>query len=367
MDIRSIAILFVSVCSCLSLYGEDLSTVPTKKVLVCGAGGFIGSHLVNRYKEEGYWVRGVDIKLPEFRESSADEFLILDLRDPLQAQKSVSLEGQFDEPFDEVCQLAAEMGGLGFIFGGYDAQILYNSALINLNVLESCHQAGVKKVLFTSSLCVYPEHNQQDPLTANCSEDSAYPAAPNTEYGWEKLFSERLYQAYARQYHMDIRIVRLHNTFGPYGTWKGGREKAPAALCRKIAAAPNGGTIPVWGKGDQTRPFLYVDECVDGIRRIMNAEVAPPILNLGPEEMISMNDLALLIAEIAGKEIQIENVPGPEGVRGRGSDNSLIRKVLGWAPSASLESGLRKLYPWIESQVELTGWDENETYKTSGA
>jgi GDP-D-mannose 3',5'-epimerase len=320
-----------------------------KKVLVCGAGGFIGSHLVNRYKEEGYWVRGVDIKLPEFSESQADEFLILDLRDPIQAKKALHLDGQ---SFDEVCQLAADMGGMGFI-SCHDAQIMHNSMLITLNVLEECKNNKVKKTLYTSSACVYPEYNQLDPSNPKCSESSVYPACPDTEYGWEKLFGERVFQAYAKDYGIDVRIVRLHNVFGPYGTWKGGREKAPAALCRKVAQAKNGQTIEVWGKGDQTRSFLYIDECIEGLRRIMNADTPPPILNLGSEEMISINNLLLLIADVSHKNLKIKNIPGPEGVRGRNSDNHLIQKVLGWQPSASLREGIEKLYPWIEEQVKM--------------
>lgn len=332
--------------SCVSLYGKE----EQKTVLVCGAGGFIGSHLVNRYKAEGYWVRGVDIKFPEFSKTQADEFFILDLRDPVQAKRAVSLKGQFDKPFDEVCQLAADMGGMGFI-SCHDAQIMHNSMLISLNILQECKENQVGKVLYTSSACVYPEHNQMDPLNPKCVENSVYPANPDTEYGWEKLFSERVYQAYARDYGMDVRIVRLHNVFGPEGTWNGGREKAPAALCRKIAEAQEGDSIEVWGKGDQTRSFLNIHECVEGLRRMMTAKTAPPILNLGSEEMISINQLLLLIANIAHKKVYVKNVPGPEGVRGRNSDNTLIQEVLGWSPQATLREGLEGLYPWIEKQV----------------
>jgi len=322
-----------------------------KTVLVCGAGGFIGSHLVTRYKQEGYWVRGVDIKYPEFGPTDADEFIIADLRFVENVDRAFA---GMQAPFDEVCQLAANMGGMGFI-SFHDAEIMHDSVLINVNVLEKCHQTGVKKILYTSSACIYPEYNQLDPNNPQCSEDSAYPADPDTEYGWEKLFSERLYMSYARDYGMDVRIVRLHNVFGPLGTWQGGREKAPAALCRKIAQASDGDIIQVWGKGDQTRSFLYIDECIEGMRRIMQKEIAPPILNLGSDEMISINDLVLLIAKIAGKEVVIQNVPGPEGVRGRNSDNRLIEKTMGWRPTQSLEMGLRKLYPWIEEQVRRTG------------
>lgn len=323
-------------------------TSDKKTALVCGAGGFIGYHLAKRYKQEGYWVRGVDVKYPEFGTSDADEFLILDLRFVAQVKKALTLpEGK---PFDEVCQLAANMGGMGFI-AFHDAEIMHDSSLININVLEECRKTGVGKLFFSSSACIYPEENQLDPLDPRCSEASAYPAHPDTEYGWEKLFSERLYRAYARDYGMDIRIVRLHNVFGPEGTWNGGREKAPAALCRKIAQAKDGDVVEIWGKGDQTRSFLYIDECIEGIRRVMQYPSTPPIMNLGSDEMISINDLTRLIATVANKEIVVCNVRGPEGVRGRNSDNTLIKQTLGWAPSQRLETGLQKLYKWIEIQV----------------
>ncbi len=330
------------------LLGTNLFGVQQKTALVCGGGGFIGYHLVNKYKEEGYWVRGVDLKEPEFGPIYADEFLIADLRDPVAAKKAVFLE---KGSFDEVCQLAANMGGMGFL-AYHDAEIMHDSALINLNVLEECRKTGVKKVFYSSSACIYPLRNQLDPENPKCSEDSAYPADPDTEYGWEKLFSERLYLSYMRDYGMDVRIMRFHNVFGPQETWEGGREKAPAALCRKIAEAKEGDEIQIWGKGDQTRSFLFIDECLEGIRRLMLAPVRPPILNLGSEEKISINDLALLIAKIAGKQVYLKNVPGPEGVRGRNSDNAKIQEVLHWQPTASLESGLRKLYPWVLQQVE---------------
>jgi nucleoside-diphosphate-sugar epimerase len=320
--------------------------VEPKSALVCGAGGFIGHHLVKRYKQEGYWVRGVDIKYPEFEETAADEFILADLRNVAQAERVVA----FGDGFNEVCQLAANMGGMGFI-SSHDAEIMHDSALINLNVLEACRKLGAKKIFFSSSACAYPLRNQLDPLSPKCSEDSAYPADPDTEYGWEKLFSERLYQAYARDYGMDTRIARFHNIFGPLGTWKGGREKAPAALCRKIAEVPDGGTIQIWGSGDQTRSFLYIDECVEGIRKILSADPGLPVLNLGSEEMISINDLAYLIASVSGKQVEIENVVGPEGVRGRNSDNQLILQTLNWCPAQNLKSGIAKLYPWIEQQV----------------
>lgn len=318
-----------------------------KTVLVCGAGGFIGYHLVTRYKQEGYWVRGVDIKYPEFGPSHADEFVVADLRITQEALKVLLLNNQ---SFDEVCQLAANMGGMGFI-STHDAEIMHDSCLINLNVLEAARKTGAKKVFFTSSACIYPEENQLDPSNPMCSEASAYPAHPDTEYGWEKLFSERLYYSYARDYGMDVRVARLHNVFGPQGTWQGGREKAPAALCRKVAAAKDGDTIDIWGKGDQTRSFLYIDECVEGIRRIMSAPTPPPVINLGSEEMISINDFAKMVIEISGKNISIKNVRGPEGVRGRNSDNALIRKTLGWEPTQSLRTGMQKLYQWIKEQV----------------
>jgi nucleoside-diphosphate-sugar epimerase len=323
---------------------------PQKRVLVCGAGGFIGYHLVQRYRNAGYWVRGVDCKYPEFGPTHANEFIILDLRTAEGAKQALDLA---EGPFDEVFQLAANMGGMGFI-SSHDAEIMHDSALINLQVLEECRKHGAKKIFFSSSACVYPERNQLNPQNPKCAEDSAYPAAPDTEYGWEKLFSERLYSAYARDYGMDIRIARFHNIFGPQGTWSGGREKAPAALCRKIAAAHNGETVLVWGKGDQTRSFLYIDECLTGIQKLMATDKPPPILNIGSEEMISINGLAQLIAQIANKNVTIQNIPGPEGVRGRNSDNALIQKTLQWKPSLSLESGLTALYAWIEDQVQLT-------------
>lgn len=332
------------------MFSNDRIIHENKKVLICGAGGFIGYHLVNKCKEAGYWVRGVDIKYPEFGDTIADEFYIVDLRNPEEVQRALQIE---DGSFDEVYQLAANMGGMGFI-AFHDAEIMHDSALINLNVLEGCRKMGVKKIFFSSSACIYPERNQLDPNNPNCTEDSAYPADPDTEYGWEKLFSERLYTAYRRDFNMDTRIARLHNVFGPQGTWKGGREKAPAALCRKVSEIQDGGSIQVWGKGDQTRSFLYIDDCIEGIFKIMNEEKSPPIVNLGSEEMISINSLVLLIAKIANKDIEIVNIPGPEGVRGRKSDNTLIQASLNWVPSISLEDGLTKLYPWIEEQVKTS-------------
>jgi GDP-D-mannose 3',5'-epimerase len=318
----------------------------SRKVLVCGAGGFIGSHLVRRLKTEGCWVRGVDLKYPEFDETAADDFIVGDLRDPQVCRAAV------DTRFDEVYQLAADMGGAGFVFTGLnDADIMHNSAMINLNVLEACHRRNVKRIFYSSSACMYPEYNQLDPGNPKCSEDSAYPAAPDSEYGWEKLFSERLYFAFGRNYGMEPRVARYHNIFGPKGTWQGGREKAPAALCRKVCQTPDGGVIDVWGDGKQTRSFLYVDECVEGTIRLTRSETFAGPVNIGSEEMISINDFARMVIGISGKNISIRNIPGPEGVRGRNSDNHLIREKLGWAPSQSLEAGMRQTYAWISEQA----------------
>jgi len=316
-----------------------------KTALVCGAGGFIGSHLVKRLKKEGYWVRGVDLKYPPFSKTVADDFYIGDLRDPLVCREVV------DRSFDEVYQLAADMGGAGFVFtGDNDADIMHNSALINLNMIEACWRRNVKKIFYSSSACIYPAYNQEDPDNPKTSEDSAYPANPDSEYGWEKLFSERLYLAFRRNYGLDVRIARFHNIFGPEGSWNDGREKAPAALCRKVAMAENGGEIEVWGDGLQTRSFLYIDECIEGIRRLMNSDFAGPV-NIGSEEMITINDLAKMIMEIARKRLTIRHIPGPQGVRGRNSDNKLIKEKLGWAPNYPLRKGLEKTYAWIEEQV----------------
>jgi nucleoside-diphosphate-sugar epimerase len=318
-----------------------------KKALVCGGGGFIGSHMVKRLKAEGYWVRAVDLKHTEFAPTAADDFVIGDLRDPRVWENILA-----DRDFDEVYQFAADMGGAGFVFTGeHDADIMHNSALINLNALHYCERAKVGRIFYSSSACMYPAYNQEDPQNPNLAEDSAYPAAPDSEYGWEKLFSERMYLAFNRNYGMQVRIARFHNIFGPEGTWRGGREKAPAALCRKVAEAPDGGEIDIWGDGEQTRSFLYIDECLEGVRRLVESDWTGPV-NIGSEEMVSINQLAKMIMEIAGKELRINHVPGPLGVRGRNSDNRLIREKLGWAPSAPLKVGLAKTYAWIKAQVD---------------
>jgi nucleoside-diphosphate-sugar epimerase len=316
-----------------------------QSALVLGAGGFIGSHLVKRLKQEGFWVRGVDLKFPEFAETAADDFVIADLREPENCRDIV------DRKFDEVYQLAADMGGAGYIFTGeHDAAVMHNSALINLNILEACKNRNCRTVFYSSSACMYPEYNQLDARRPVTREDSAYPAAPDSEYGWEKLFSERLYLAYIRNYGMRCRIARYHNIFGPEGTWAGGREKAPAALCRKVAEAPEGGAIEMWGDGEQTRSFLYIDECVEGTLRLTRSTFAGPV-NIGSEEMVSINELARLIMQIAGKKLTINNIPGPLGVRGRNSHNELIEKALGWKPSQRLKPGLEVTYRWINDQV----------------
>lgn len=317
-----------------------------KSVLICGAGGFIGSHLVNRMKAEGCWVRGVDLKYPDFSETRADDFVTGDLRDPQLCRQVI------DRHFDEVYQLAADMGGAGFVFtGDNDADIMHNSVLINLNMLDACHRKNVKRIFYSSSACMYPEYNQNDPDDPKTAEDSAYPANPDSEYGWEKLFSERLYLAFHRNHGMEVRIARYHNVFGPEGTWRGGREKAPAALCRKVAEAPEGGQIEIWGDGSQTRSFLYIDECIEGSVRLMRSNWTGPV-NIGSEEMVTIDRLAGMIAEIAKKRISFAHVAGPLGVRGRNSDNRLIFKTLGWRPTQPLIEGLQKTYPWIAEQVK---------------
>ena len=319
-----------------------------KKALVCGAGGFIGSHLVKRLKKEGYWVRGVDLKYPEFDDTAADDFLLGDLRDVTVCQRVI------DRGFDEVYQLAADMGGAGFVFTGEnDADIMHNSGLINLNVIDTAWKRNVKKVFYSSSACINPEYNQLDPENPTTSEDSAYPANPDSDYGWEKLFSEHIYLAYYRNKGIDVRIARFHNIFGPEGTWEGGREKAPAAFCRKVAMASDGDVIEMWGDGEQTRSFLYIDECLEGVRRLMMQDEFIGPVNIGSEEMVSINQLAHMAMKIAGKNMTIKHIPGPLGVRGRNSDNRLIKEKLGWEPNYPLIKGMEKTYKWIEEQIQL--------------
>jgi GDP-D-mannose 3',5'-epimerase len=353
-----------------------------KTAIVCGAGGFIGSHLVRRLKSEGYWVRGVDLKYPEFSKSEADEFLIYDLRDPRNVEAVMALyypntfryskPAFLDNiPFDEVYQLAADMGGAGYIFTGeHDADVMNNSALINLNVAAWARIYGVKKLFYSSSACMYPQEIQRDSNNPGLKESDSYPGNPDSEYGWEKLFSERLYLAYARNYNLNVRIARFHNIFGPEGTYYGGKEKAPAAMCRKVAELirdqkicedgrgftfpkdkPLPNTIEVWGTGYQTRSFLYIDDCIDAVRLLMESDFKEPI-NIGSEEMVTINQLAQMAIDISGKSIKIKNIPGPTGVIGRNSDNTLIRQVLnGWEPKVKLREGLEKTYKWIYEKV----------------
>lgn len=316
-----------------------------KQALVCGAGGFIGSHMVKRLKDEGFWIRGVDLKYPQFWETLADDFVVGDLRDTYLCKQIV------DRRFDEVYQFAADMGGAGYVFTGEnDANIMHNSALINLNMLEACYRRNIKRVFYSSSACIYPEFNQMDSENPNCKESSAYPAQPDSEYGWEKLFSERLYLAFHRNYGLEVRIARYHNIFGPMGAWNDGREKAPAAMCRKVAIAEDGGEIEIWGDGKQTRSFLYIDECIEGTLRLMRSDWTGPV-NIGSEEMVTIDQLADMVMEIAGKKLTKKHIPGPLGVRGRNSDNRLIQEKLGWRPSWPLKKGLEITYRWIEGQV----------------
>ena len=340
-----------------------------KTALVLGAGGFIGSHLVKRLKSEGFWVRGVDLKRPDFEETAADDFITCDLRDPDRVRTVMTLEAyevhneyaplpyKFSQypfskviEFDEVYQLAADMGGAGYIFtGDNDANIMTNSALINLNVLERCVKTQVGKVFYSSSACIYPAYNQLDPENPNCSENSAYPACPDSEYGWEKLFSERLYLSYHKNYKLNIRIARFHNIFGPEGSWNNGKEKSLAALCRKVAESNS--VIDVWGDGKQTRSFLYIDECLEGIEKLMESNFIGPV-NIGSDEMISINELANMIIAISGKKLTINNIKGPTGVRGRNSDNKLLFDNIGWKPSCNLKDGIEKTFYWINEQFK---------------
>lgn len=316
-----------------------------KKVLVCGAGGFIGTHLVTDLKKRGYYVVGADLKYPEYSNTDADEFYITDLRSQ-EAVKTLVTNDIY-----EIYQLAADMGGAGYIFtGDNDADIMHNSAMINLNILNEMVKKGIKRVFYSSSACMYPAHNQTNPDNPNLAEDSAYPANPDSEYGWEKLFSERLYMSFARNYGIRVRIARLHNVYGPLGSWNNGKEKAPAAICRKVLESK--GTVEIWGPGNQTRSFLYIDECIKGISKLLDSDYDKPI-NLGSSRMISINNLVMLVAHISGKEITIINVDGPTGVMGRNSDNSLIKQVLDWQPDEDLEYGIAVTYRWIEKQKHV--------------
>ena len=313
---------------------------------MCGAGGFIGSHLVTRLREEGYKVRGVDLKHTEFSLTDANEFVIADLRNKELVSEIIEWK------VDEVYQLAADMGGAGYVFSGeHDADIMSNSALINLNVAEVAKKNKAKKLFFSSSACMYPAYNQADPINTNCAEWTAYPAEPDSEYGWEKLFSERLYLAYQRNYGLDVRIARFHNIFGEQGAWNNGKEKAPAAICRKVAEAEDGGTIDIWGDGQQTRSFLYIDECLEGVMRLMDAPQSFEPLNIGSEEMVTINQLAEMVIKISGKKLSINHIEGPLGVRGRCSDNKLIKEKLDWSPNYPLYKGLEITYKWISEQV----------------
>jgi len=317
-----------------------------KTALVLGAGGFIGNHMVNQLREEGYWVCGVDLKKPEFSSSRADKFIVGDLR----SQKTVA--ALFTIRYDEVYQFAADMGGAGYIFTkDHDADIMHNSAMVNLNVLDEIKkqpEGSRPKIFYSSSACIYPEHNQLDPDDPNCEESSAYPANPDSEYGWEKLFSERLYLSYARNYNIQVRIARYHNIYGPEGTYKGGKEKAPAAICRKVIEATD--HIEIWGDGNQTRSFLYIDKCIEATRRLMQSDFQGPV-NIGSDEIVTINELAQMAIKISGKQLTIKNIPGPLGVRGRNSDNLLIQQKLKWVPNYLLNKGIEHTYMWIKSQI----------------
>lgn len=318
-----------------------------KKALVLGAGGFIGSHLVKRLKADGYFIRGVDLKYPEYSPTHADEFIIGDLRDTKVCDLVI------DPSFTEIYQLAADMGGAGYLFTGEnDAHVMHNSAMINLNVADIATRKKTGRVFYSSSACMYPAYNQQDPNNPMCTESSAYPADPDSEYGWEKLFSERMYLSYYRNFGLQVRIARFHNVYGPEGAWQGGKEKAPAAICRKVAQATNGGSIDIWGDGTQTRSFLYVDDCVEGVLRLMQSEHTGPF-NIGSEEMVSINQFAEMIIGISGKQLSVNHIDGPIGVRGRNSDNRLVTSAIGWQPSISLYEGISKTYRWIEEQCRL--------------
>lgn len=316
-----------------------------KKILVCGAGGFIGTHLVEKLKEQGHYVIGADLKRPLYSPTVADEFYQMDLREQSNVRKLITSD------IDEIYQLAADMGGAGYIFTGeHDADIMHNSCQINLNVLDEMRNKGIKRVFYSSSACMYPSHNQEDPDNPLMAEDSAYPANPDSEYGWEKLFSERLFMTYAKNYGIESRIARFHNIFGPRGSWNNGKEKSPAALCRKVAMCEEGGIVDVWGPGIQTRSFLFIDECIDGMQRIMASDCKIPV-NLGSTRMISINDLVYLIANLANKTVSIRNIDGPLGVMGRTSDNKLIKEMINWVPDEDLEAGLVKTYAWISEQI----------------
>ncbi len=328
-----------------------------KTALVCGAGGFIGHHLVGRLKAEGYWVRGIDLKNPQFEATVADDFVIGDLSHVSIVQSAICPPSNSGS-FDEIYQLAADMGGAGYIFTGEnDATVMHNSASINLNVLDRvlARNTALKhnktRIFYSSSACVYPQYNQLDSNDPVCREDSVYPAAPDSEYGWEKLFSERLYLSYQRNFQIPVFIARFHNIFGPLGTWCGGREKSPAAICRKVALAEPGGEIEIWGDGEQTRSFLYIDECIEGVRNLVAGGFSGPV-NIGSEEMTTINNMVDIVCNIAGKQLSTVHIEGPLGVRGRNSDNTLIREKLGWSPDYPLRQGLEHTYNWIAEQVE---------------